>query len=146
MATQLKGYLTVKTDRQWRVPLFCTPVQAGIPSQIDDAMASEISLLDYLIKHPASTFAVPANGDSMEDAQIGDGDILLADSAIEARRNDIVIALVDGECTVKRLREVGGNLWLVPDNKNYTGPSVVRGRDIKVLGVVTFKITDMRKV
>lgn len=144
VGAQLKGYLTLNLDREWRIPLFITPVQAGIPERIDDPSENEISLLEYLIKHPASTFAVPASGDSMLGAGIDPGDLLIVDSAVEANRNDIVVASVDGECTVKRLREVGGHLWLVPDSQTYKGPSVVRGQQIDVLGVVTFKITKMR--
>lgn len=142
MSARLKGYLTIKLDRELHIPLFSSSVEAGIPDRIDDP--TEINLLEFLIKHPDSTFAVPARGNSMLDAGIQPGEILIADSAIQAKRDDIVIAAVDGECTVKRLRDVGGHLRLVPDSKSYTGPTVVRGQDIDVLGVVTFKVTPMR--
>lgn len=100
---------------QYRLPLFTMPVSAGAPTLADDSVEEKLDLAHLLIKHPDSTFYVRVEGDSMIDAAIHPGDILVVDRSLEAHHRDIVIAIVDGEFTIKvlqrepHLRLVGQN-------------------------------------
>jgi len=87
-----------------RIPLFAAGVPAGFPSPADDYIDRHLDLHEHLIEHPAATFYVRASGDSMVGAGIHDGDLLIVDRAVEPRDGHIVIAVVHGELTVKRLR------------------------------------------
>ena len=86
-----------------KLPLFGSQVPAGFPSPADDHLESELDLNEYLIDHPSETFFVRAKGDSMQQAGIFDKDLLIVDRSLTAKHNDIVIAAVGGELTVKRL-------------------------------------------
>jgi DNA polymerase V len=99
--------------------LYLTPVSAGFPSPAEDYLDRALDLNELLISNPAATFYVRASGDSMRDAGIQSGDILVVDRAVEARPGKIVIAAVDGELTVKRLRVKEGRLYLAPENPAY---------------------------
>ena len=121
----------------YRQPLFMAPVYAGFPSPADDYIEGKLDLNDYLVKHPAATFFVRAAGDSMIDAGIHPGDILIVDRAIEPVDNSVVIAAVHGELTVKRIRKSGSKLFLVPENGCYEPLEVTEEMDVEVWGVVT---------
>ena len=84
-------------------PLFLVPVSAGFPSPADDYIENQLDLNKHLIKHPAATFFVKVKGDSMIDAGIHSGDILIIDRSLEATDKKVVIAVVDGELTVKNI-------------------------------------------
>lgn len=96
-------------------------VEAGIPSMADEELLDSISLDNYLIEHKEKTFILEVKGDSMIDAHIEEGDLVIAERAESARNGDIVIAEVDGEWTLKYLRKdsVKNSMWLEPANKNY---------------------------
>lgn len=102
---------------QLGLPLFSMPVSAGTPSPADDYAQERLDLASLLVKHPASTFFVRVEGESMIDAYIHSGDILVVDRSIEAHHGDIVIALVDNEFTVKVLQQKP-RLQLVSRNKD----------------------------
>jgi DNA polymerase V len=89
--------------KQLRIPLFSMPVSAGMPSEADDYVEETLDLARLLVKRPESTFFVKVEGESMEDASIFPGDILVVDRSLSAAHGDIVIAIVDGEFTVKTL-------------------------------------------
>ena len=91
-----------------RIPLFLTGVPAGFPSPADDYIDCHLDLHEHLIEHPAATFYVRASGNSMVQAGIHDGDLLIVDRAVEPHDGHIVIAVVLGELTVKRLRQRQG--------------------------------------
>lgn len=84
-------------------PLFMSSVEAGFPSPAEDYIEGRLDLNKHLIKHPAATFFVRVSGNSMINAGIYPGDILIVDRSLEAADKKIVIAVVDGELTVKRL-------------------------------------------
>jgi DNA polymerase V len=92
------------------------PVSAGMPSQADDYVEETLDLARLLVKRPESTFFVRVEGESMEDASIFPGDILVVDRSVSAAHGDIVIAIVDGEFTVKTL-ERSPCLKIVSRNK-----------------------------
>ena len=85
------------------VPLFQDPISAGFPSVAEDYIENSLDLNELIIKHPASTFFVRVQGDSMRGAGILSGDILVVDRSLEASNNKIIVAIVNGEFTVKRL-------------------------------------------
>jgi repressor LexA len=96
-------------------------VEAGIPSIVDAQELDAISLDNYLVDHKAKTFLLEVKGDSMIEAHIEEGDLVVAERAETAKNNDIVIAEVDGEWTMKYLKKdmVKNTMWLEPANKNY---------------------------
>jgi DNA polymerase V len=122
------------------LPLYLAPVQAGFPSPADDYIDRKLDLNDHLIKHPAATFFLRATGESMRDAGISPGDILVVDRAVEARHGHVVVAALDGELTVKRLRRTDGRLFLVPDNPDFAPLEISPDASLTIWGVVTYII------
>ncbi|HDR2454852.1 TPA: translesion error-prone DNA polymerase V autoproteolytic subunit [Enterobacter ludwigii] len=119
------------------LPLFSDLVQCGFPSPAADYVEQRIDLNELLVAHPSSTYFVKAAGDSMIEAGISDGDLLVVDSSRTAEHGDIVIAAVEGEFTVKRL-QLRPTVQLNPMNSAYN-PIVVGCEDtLDVFGVVTF--------
>jgi DNA polymerase V len=121
-------------------PLFSASVPAGFPSPADDYIEGQLDLNKHLVKHPAATFFVRVSGDSMIEAGIHDGDILIVDRALEPQDQSIVIAKVGGELTVKRIRILADRLVLVPENENYAEQPIGRDEDFEVWGVVVHAI------
>ena len=120
-----------------------TKVSAGFPSPAADYVDSRLDINEYLVRNPVSTFFFPVEGDSMEGAEIFDGDILVVDRSIKARHGHIVIAFIDGERLVKRLYDRAGKLALVAENPKYP-PLVVReGNELSVWGVVVGRFKRM---
>ncbi|CCO24789.1 LexA family protein [Maridesulfovibrio hydrothermalis] len=132
----LKPEILNKTE----LPFFLSEVAAGFPSPADDYIDKKMDLNEHLIKHPAATFFVRAYGDSMQDANISQGDILIVDRAVDACHNTIVIAVYNGELTVKRLKQEGQKLYLAPENKNYPRLEVTEETSFEIWGVVTYII------
>ncbi|CAN5195372.1 translesion error-prone DNA polymerase V autoproteolytic subunit [soil metagenome] len=119
-------------------PLFTALVPAGSPVPLADYIEGRLDLNRHLIKHPTATFFVRVAGDSMLGAGIHPGDILVVDRALEAQDRQIVIAVVDGELTVKRLSRLpGGRMLLLPDNDAYQPLEIQSGMEFEVWGVVT---------
>ena len=121
------------------LPLLLQPVPAGFPSPADDYLEGSIDFQKHLVKHPAATFAVRAQGDSMQGAGIFSGDILVVDRAEDPCDGAIVIAVVDGDFTVKRLRHIKGQVFLCPENSSYQ-PIPVTNSDDQIWGVVIYSI------
>lgn len=136
MTTVEHVYQADAESRCWR-PLFGSPVPAGFPSPADDYIERSLDLNEHLIKHPAATFFVRATGDSMTGAGIHSGDLLIVDRAKEAVDGSIVIAVIDGELTVKRIRKNKGRISLEAENPQY--PILIVGElaEFTIWGVVT---------
>lgn len=94
-------------------------VKAGFPSPAEEELQDTLSLNDYLIEKKESTYLLSVDGDSMIDAHIAEGDMVIAERATDAKDGQIVIAEVDGEFTMKYLRKSSGKVWLEPANKKY---------------------------
>src|SRR5258708_5295617 len=92
---------------------------AGFPSPAEDHLDQNLDLNQHLIKHPEATYLVKVRGDSMTGAGIGSDDILIVDRAIEAADNRVIIACINGELFVKRIRTIEGKLFLWPENEKY---------------------------
>jgi DNA polymerase V len=124
--------------------LFESPVSAGFPSPADDYIEQDINLHDYLIKNPPATFLVRAEGDSMLDAGIFSGDILVVDRSLTAQENNIVIAVIDGDLTVKRIQFTKQGVALLPENKNYKPIVISQDEELSIWGIVTNVIHSVR--
>lgn len=119
------------------LPLYSDLVQCGFPSPAADYVEQRIDLNDLLIRHPSATYFVKAAGDSMIEAGISDGDLLVVDSSRTPEHGDIVIAAVDGEFTVKRL-QLRPRVQLNPMNSAYSPIIVGSENSLDVFGVVTY--------
>lgn len=119
------------------VPLYLEAVPAGFPSPAEDYVEGDLDLNEYLVRNPAATFMVRVQGDSMIGAGIHDGDVLVVDRSREAAPGKIVVAVLDGELTVKRLARRGEQYLLEPENPDYAPIVVENGRELFVWGVVT---------
>lgn len=119
------------------LPLYCDPVPCGFPSPAQDYVEQRIDLNELLVQHPSATYFVKASGDSMTDAGIGDGDLLVVDSSRKAGHGDIVIAAVDGGFTVKRLL-LHPAIMLRPENSAYSPIMIGSEDNLEIFGVVTF--------
>lgn len=119
------------------LPFFASRVPAGSPVAADDLREADIDLNAHLVRHPASTFMVTVKGDSMRDAAIHDGDMILVDSALEARHGKIVVAVINGELTVKRLEKTADGLRLLPENPDYQPIVIPEDASFFIWGVVT---------
>jgi DNA polymerase V len=122
------------------LPLYQTGISAGFPSPAEDYIEGRIDLNTELIKNPSSTFFGRVNGDSMIDAGIGNGDLIVIDKSIEPRNNSIVVCVIDGEFTVKRLSKTSDGCFLLPENKSYKPIKVTAESDFRIWGTVTYSI------
>lgn len=135
-------FFQIHRQTRINIPLFLNTVKAGFPSPADDYIESKIDFNDYLIKHPAATFCVRVSGDSMINASINNGDILIVDRSITPSSNKIIVAIVNGEFTIKRFVKLYGRLFLLPDNPAYKPIEILPEIDFEIWGVVTHVIHD----
>jgi DNA polymerase V len=126
------------------VPLITAEVCAGFPSPADDHIEGEFDLQELLIKNPPATFLIRVAGESMKDAHICPGDLLVVDRSREARDGSIIVACLDGEFTVKRLRKKGKRVWLQPENGQFPVIEIEAEREFQVWGVVTARISQLK--
>jgi len=131
------GYLN--SNIKQALPLY-PDVYAGFPSPAEDHMDLKLDLNEFLVKHPAATFYVYAKGDSMINAGIYDGDLLIVDRALKPELKSIVIAIIDGEFTVKKIKKINDMLYLVPDNGSYKPIRITKDMNFEIWGVVTHTI------
>jgi len=118
------------------LPLYLSRIKAGFPSPADDYLDGKLDLNEHLIKHPASTFFVKVKGDSMVGAGINSGDILIVDRSLEPKDKRIVVAVVNGDFTVKRISKKGDKLSLIAENQKYLPIEIKDNMDFEVWGVV----------
>ena len=118
------------------VPLMAAPVAAGFPSPAEEHEDRPLDFNELLVRNPASTFAVKAQGDSMVGAGIHDGDICVVDRSLKPVDGSIIVALVNGEFTMKRLRMKAGRVWLKPENSNYPDIPITEGTEFEIWGVI----------
>lgn len=119
-----------------RIPLFLERVPAGFPSPAQDYVEKTLDLNELCIRHPAATFFVRVEGDSMTEEGIFPGDVLVVDRSLTAKHDDIVVASVDGEFTVKTLA-TRPRIALIPGNKSYKAIEFTEGDQLEIFGVVT---------
>lgn len=125
------------------IPLFLERISAGFPSPAQDFVEKTLDLNELCVQHPAATFFVRVSGDSMIEAGIFPGDILVVDRSLRAGHGDIVIAVVDGEFTVKQLA-LQPTPMLLPRNSAYAPITLGNDSELEIFGVVTRSIRDIR--
>ncbi len=126
------------------VPLFSQSVRAGFPSPAADYAESGLDFNELLINDTATTFVVRAEGESMLGAGISPGDYLVVDRSLVARKEDVVIAVLDGDFTVKRLKHKNGHFVLAPENPAYPVIRVDEASELSIWGVVTYVLHGLR--
>src|ERR1039457_5612369 len=119
--TKVVEIFKADTATKQPLPLYLSRIKAGFPSPADDYLDKKLDLNEHLIKHPASTFFVKVNGDSMVGAGLSTADILIVDRSLEPKDKRIIVAVVDGDFTVKRNSKRGEKLSLLSENPKY-GP------------------------
>jgi DNA polymerase V len=127
-----------------RLPLVSASVEAGFPSPADDHLERGIDLNEELIRNPAATFLVRVKGESMRDAGIHAGDVLIVDKSLTPTDRKIVVAMIDGNFTVKRFRKRGGQVFLEAENPEFPPIEVTEGQELSIFGVVSYIIHQAR--
>lgn len=119
-------------------------VTAGFPSPAEDHMVQRVDLMAQLIRHPQATFLLRVRGESMRDAGIFDGDVVMVDRAIKPRHNHIVVAVVDGDFTIKLLYQRLGRIKLKAANVTFPDITPKDGQTLEIWGVVTAAIKQFK--
>ncbi len=140
MNPEFAEIITPEALKKIELPLMLSQVAAGFPSPADDYIDKKMDLNEHLVRHPTATFFVRASGESMVDANIFPGDILIVDRSLDAVHNSIVIAVLDGELTVKRLKYCENRIYLAPENPEYPILKINENTSFEVWGVVTYII------
>jgi DNA polymerase V len=132
------------TDKKIYLPFAESKVVAGFPSPAIGYEEERLDINDIVVTNPVTTFYVRVKGNSMVDANIKDGDILVVDRSLDARHNDIVIAVIDGDFTVKTLFDKDGVIKLVPANSEYPEIIIKNEQELSIWGVVSYIIFKTR--
>jgi DNA polymerase V len=119
------------------IPLYGHTVPAGFPSPADDYVEDRLDLNQLLVHNKSATFFLRVKGDSMVNAGIHDGDIIVVDRSVEPIDRSVVVAVVDGELTVKRLVLRNGTAELHAENPKYVPIRFKEGQELTIWGVVT---------
>ena len=127
-------------SKNLKIPLLSDYVSAGFPSPADDYTEENIDLNEYLISNPFSTFFLRVKGDSMINAGIKDKDLIIVDKSLTAKPGNIVIAIIDGEFTIKRLSIKNNELYLKAENLNYPEFRFKNHIEVQIWGVVIYSI------
>lgn len=125
---------------QQELKLFSSQIPAGFPSPAEDFLEKRLDLNEYLIKNKSATFLIKVYGDSMMNAGIFDGDMLVIDRSVQPSSGKIILGVLNGEFTVKRMEKRRNKLFLVPENKKFDAIEITNEMDFKIWGVVTFAI------
>lgn len=125
------------------LPVYSWRVPAGFPSPATDELEGLFDLNRLLFRHPTATYMVRVGGESMSGAEIHTGDLLAVDKHLEADHGHIVVAVLDGECTVKRLERRGQAWWLVPANPAFRPYRIQTGEELFIWGVVTHVVHEL---
>jgi DNA polymerase V len=134
------AFLDVESRTALRVPMMAWPAACGFPSPAEDYVDRPLDFNELLIEHPAATFAIRIEGDSMTGAGIFPGDIAVVDRAREPVNGSIILALLDGAFTVKRYRMKDGAVVLQAENPGFADMRLTDGQSFEVWGVITRSI------
>ena len=126
-------------------PLLGAGVSAGFPSPADDYIEENIDLNEHLILNPFSTFFLKVCGESMINSGIYDKDLIIVDRSLIAKPGNIVIAMIDGEFTVKRLSKKDNRFYLKAENRNYPDLYFNNDNNVQIWGVVIYSIHNLCK-
>ena len=129
-----------------RLPFYDAAIPAGFPSPANDYLEESINLNEEFIRHPLSTFLISTEGDSMIEAFIPHRSILLVDRSIKPQNGDIVVAVLNGEFTVKYLERTSKRCRLVPANEKFEPIEVTEEMQMQIWGVVIKIFIDPKDV
>ena len=141
--TKVVQIYSLSSEKESFSPFYVGRVSAGMPMPVDDLDVQKIDLNQHLMRNPETTFFVRVSGESMIDAGIHPGDLLVVDRSMPPSNGKIVIAVLNGELTVKRLFKEKGSLFLMPENVNYPAIEVTQDMALMIWGVVTNVIHDL---
>jgi len=130
--------------KELSIPYFEDGISAGFPSPADDFLHGKLDLNEYLINNPSATYYVRVLGDSMANAGIASGSLLIVDKSIEASNGKIVVAFLDKEFTVKRIKKIKNKIYLKAENAGYENIEITSEMNFEIFGVVTHSITKHR--
>ncbi len=128
------------------LPLINNFVIAGFPSPADNYIDTNININEELIHHPSSTFLLRVKGESMRNAGILDGDLLIVDRSLNPRPGDIVVAIIDGSFIVKRLAYRQNISYLEAEHPNYPAIDLSHYESVQIWGVATFSIHKLCRI
>lgn len=131
------------TSTELKLPLAGDGISAGFPSPALDFIDLSIDLNKHLIKHPSATFYGRVKGDSLKNAGIDNGDLLIIDRSLEPLNGKIAVCFIDGEFTAKRIKITKEEVWLVPENEKYKPIKITDENDFLIWGIVTHVIKDV---
>ena len=139
-ASPMLDFFTPDFTTQLELPLAGTAIAAGFPSPAEEYLDLALDLNKELVKHPAATFYARVKGDSMVDAGIQDGDLLVIDKALEPKEGCIAVCFIDGEFTVKRLAVREEGVYLMPANAEFKPIKITEENEFLVWGLVAYVI------
>jgi DNA polymerase V len=134
------GFFDLEQRSSIRIPMMLSPAVCGFPSPADDYIDGPLDFNELLVRNPSATFAVRIKGDSMTGVGILDGDIGIVDRSISATHNSIVLAIVEGEFTIKRYWETAAGVVLHPENPDYPDIRITPEMDFEVWGRIKHTI------
>lgn len=133
-------FFTVDVTSTLELPLAGSGISAGFPSPAEDFEEISLDLNKTLVKHPAATFYARVKGDSMTDAGIRDGDLLVIDKALDPKEGDIAVCFLDGEFTVKRIALNSDGIYLMPANSEFKPIRISEENEFQIWGIVAYVI------
>lgn len=138
--TKVFDFYTPDYSTELELPFVDVGISAGFPSPADDFIELTIDLNRELIKHKDSTFFAKVKGDSMKNAGIFDGDLLIIDKSLEPQDGKIAICQIDGDFTVKRIKKENDVVWLIAENEDYKPIKVTEENELMIWGIVIHSI------
>ena len=133
-------FFGLKSGKEHKIDLFSYRIPAGFPSPAEDFLEKSLDLNEYLVKNKPATFLIKVTGNSMQNAGIFDGDVLVVDRSIEPTDGRVILGVLNGEFTVKRISIIKGKLSLMPANDDFKPIDITPEMDFKVWGVITFSL------
>jgi len=138
--TTILDFYAPDYSTELELPYVDVGISAGFPSPADDFIELTIDLNRELIKHKDSTFFAKVKGDSMKNAGIFDGDLLIIDKSLEPQDGKIAICQIDGDFTVKRIKKENDVVWLIAENEDYKPIKVTEENELMIWGIVIHSI------
>ncbi|MES2836437.1 MAG: translesion error-prone DNA polymerase V autoproteolytic subunit [Bacteroidota bacterium] len=137
--------LNIDLTTKLELPFINSGLVAGFPSPAQDYIEQSIDLNKELIKNPTTTFFGRVTGESMKDAGINQGDVIIIDKSLEISNNKIAVCYIDGEFTIKKVKldKKKNEIWLMPANKDFQPIKITAQNDFLVWGIVTYIIKKM---
>ena len=137
MVTQLTE---TELEDKYLLPILAARIPAGFPSPADDYLEQKINLNEYIVTHPSATFYYWVEGNSMIEAGIFDGDLIVVDNSIKPKNNDVVLGVINGEITLKQIKMMDEKIFLAPKNPDYKPIEITEQMSFTVRGVIVCNI------